>query len=306
MAGELFLSHASRDADLATTICRAFEAAGTACWVAPRDIPEGADWAAEIVSAIEASQALLLLLTERSNASRQVGREVACADSRGVPIVPVRLSEVRLSGRLEFYLGDEQWIDALARPLEPILDDFVARVRARMAVVTRPAPVEEVSTWTPPRERVLADLSADLTRYRDLAYRMQAAMSESARVLAQRAEANQIFIEAIVEYNEFGRGFMKRLPAHEAAIGKYWGQRMRAAFGDLHTFLEGQVYRGRMFELNDVRVRINDLGFGDPRAEEDYAEADRRNAPALAAARGSLAALSDRMDCFLTQLAEAT
>jgi hypothetical protein len=304
----VFISHAARDQGLARSVCAALEGAGIRCWMAPRDIPDGADWAAEIVSAIERSRALLLLLTEHANASRQVGREVGCADTRGVPLVPVRLAEVPLAGRLEFFVGDEQWIDALARPLEPVLDDLVARVRARLeAAPSAPPPAAAgapAAPWRPPRERVLAQLAGDLAHYRDAAFRMQAAMSDSARVVARRGEANRLFVEAVEGYNEFGRGFMQRLPDYAASVRKYWGPEEARAFRELHEFVEGQVYRGRMFELNDVRVRLNDLSFGPRRPDPVYAQTDRLNAPALQAARDALAELTGRVDRFLDRLRE--
>lgn len=258
----------------------------------------------EIVAAIERAPALLLLLTAHANQSRQVGREVACADARSVPLVPIRLEEVPLSGRLEFYVGDAQWIDALARPLEGILAGVVDRIQSRLrqgAVRTEAEPV----VWAPPRERVLAELAADLTRYRDLAFRMQAAMSDSARVVARRPEANRIFIEAIESYNEFGRAFIHRLSRHGVAVRKYWGGNLADAFDTLHAFIEGEVYRGRMFELNDVRVRLNDLAFQPERPDGAFAEADRLNRLPLQRAREALATLSRRIDELLARLAAA-
>jgi hypothetical protein len=299
-----FISHASEDREAATSICEALEASGTPCWIAPRDIPAGAVWADEILKSIAHARALVLVLTRGANASRQVLREVRCADDRGVPVVPVRVDEVPLSGTLEFYLGDSQWIDALARPLQNLLPDLVARIRSRI-LVERDDAQPAAEAWRPPKERILRDLSGDLKCYRDLAFRMQAAMSDSSRVVAHREEANRIFIDAIVAYNDFGRAFMERLPEYRTAIRKYWGPRHLTAYQELHTFLESEIYRGRMFALNDVRARLNDLSFGPVQSNDVYADVDRCNAPPLGAARAALEELSVRVDAFLGSLEES-
>lgn len=59
---KVFISHASEDHDLALAVCEALESAGIGCWIAPRDIPGGKHWGAEIVQVIQSSSVLLLLL----------------------------------------------------------------------------------------------------------------------------------------------------------------------------------------------------------------------------------------------------
>ena len=47
---QVFISHSATDRDAAEAICAALEAAGLACWIAPRDIPAGTPWAAAIMA----------------------------------------------------------------------------------------------------------------------------------------------------------------------------------------------------------------------------------------------------------------
>jgi len=51
------------------------------CWIAPRDIPPGADYPTAIVEAIRSARVLALLLTEHAAGSPHVLSEVRRADS---------------------------------------------------------------------------------------------------------------------------------------------------------------------------------------------------------------------------------
>ena len=45
MPGRVFISHASEDREIAQAVCEAIEGRGVPCWIAPRDITPGKDYA---------------------------------------------------------------------------------------------------------------------------------------------------------------------------------------------------------------------------------------------------------------------
>ena len=55
----VFISHSSRDAESAEKVCGLLENAGHTCFIAPRDIPSGREYAQEIMLGVERSQAVL-------------------------------------------------------------------------------------------------------------------------------------------------------------------------------------------------------------------------------------------------------
>jgi hypothetical protein len=55
-AQHLFISYASHDAEVAQNVCSAMEAAGFGCWMAPRDVKPGAQYADAIVRALNEAQ----------------------------------------------------------------------------------------------------------------------------------------------------------------------------------------------------------------------------------------------------------
>lgn len=60
MEKQVFISHSQKDKAIADIICSSLEQAGIDCWIAPRDIPYGTDWAGEIADAIKASKIFCL------------------------------------------------------------------------------------------------------------------------------------------------------------------------------------------------------------------------------------------------------
>lgn len=142
---EIFLSHSSIDSELASRVCRALEAAGITCWIAPRDIAPGRPYTSEVLQAIEDSDGLVLLLTENANRSPHVHREVERAGSNQKPIYPVRLQKVIPVRELEYFIATAQWTDALDPPLElkllPVIEAVqTARNRKPRAAAPSPRP----------------------------------------------------------------------------------------------------------------------------------------------------------------------
>jgi hypothetical protein len=92
----------------------------------------GEEYAKAVVGAIEASRALVVVLSEHANQSPFVGKEVERAVSKRKLIVPVRICEVVPSGALELFISASHWIDAWETPIErhlPPLVDALADTR---------------------------------------------------------------------------------------------------------------------------------------------------------------------------------
>jgi len=107
-----FISYASDDSEKAHEICRNLEARGLACWIAPRDVRAGREYADEIVTGIEKSACLIVLLSKAANASAFVCREVERAVANHKPIFPIRLEAVMPDGGLELFISGTHWLDA--------------------------------------------------------------------------------------------------------------------------------------------------------------------------------------------------
>jgi TolB-like protein/tetratricopeptide (TPR) repeat protein len=110
-SARVFISYASHDAEMAQMVCSALEAAGLPCWLAPRDVKPGAQYADAIVRAINEAKAVVLVLSGSAVGSSHVGREVERAASKRKPIIPFRLDSAALNPELEYFLSNSQWIE---------------------------------------------------------------------------------------------------------------------------------------------------------------------------------------------------
>ncbi len=108
----VFISYSSKDADIANNICSFLELNNLECFIAPRNIRPGHLYAEEIIFGLESSDLLLLLLSENSNASAHVLREVEWAVSNNIPIITYKLEEVTLNPSMKYFLMATQWMDA--------------------------------------------------------------------------------------------------------------------------------------------------------------------------------------------------
>jgi hypothetical protein len=126
----LFVSHIEEDRSAALQIVGELEGRSIACWIAPRDLSPGQHPGTEIALAIQACRALLLILSDRSNDSDYITREITLAADASKVIIPFRIVEARPNGTLTVRLTDLNWIDA-----------FVSRERAIDEVMHRLEPV---------------------------------------------------------------------------------------------------------------------------------------------------------------------
>ena len=110
---DVFISHSSKDAEIANNVCKFLEDKGLSCWIAPRNIVPGADWAASINTAITASKVFLVIFSKNCASSTQVPHEIGLAESRSnVYTIPYKIDDTPLTGSFEYYLNGAHWVNA--------------------------------------------------------------------------------------------------------------------------------------------------------------------------------------------------
>lgn len=121
-----FISYSSLDATVANEIVSELERNDIECFIAPRDIRTGHVYAEEIVFGMDTSQVVVLVLTENSNNSQHVLREIERAVSNKLPIISYRNEELKLIPAMEYFLMSTQWLD---NPWNGKHDELVAAVK---------------------------------------------------------------------------------------------------------------------------------------------------------------------------------
>jgi tetratricopeptide (TPR) repeat protein len=127
---DVFISYAHQDKAAADAACAKIEADGIRCWIAPRDVPPGAEWAGAIIKAIDNCRVMVLIFSSSTNGSRQIDREAQRAFDKEKSVIPFRIEDVAPQQSLAYYLGPVHWLDALTPPLDQHLQKLSTSVKA--------------------------------------------------------------------------------------------------------------------------------------------------------------------------------
>ena len=156
---DVFVSYASQDAALANKIVENLEQHGIKCWISPRDITPGSQYADEIAGVINDSKVLVLVLSEYAVTSPHVGREIERGASKRRRIIGLRTDAAPLARSFEYFLSESVWIDVAA------LGVPAAMAKLAQVVGQNLAP----SSWVSPG--LGTDVSDPANRKRKLSYR---------------------------------------------------------------------------------------------------------------------------------------
>ena len=116
----IFISHASQDAQFANEVCTFLESNGMSCWIAPRNILPGREYGAEIIAGIEQAEIFVLIFSPEANQSKHVLREVERAVSKGSKIICYKIKDIKISKSMEYFLATNQWLDATKNKTEKL------------------------------------------------------------------------------------------------------------------------------------------------------------------------------------------
>jgi len=144
----LFVSHVSEDRAAASQIVEELERRGVHCWIAPRDVRPGRPFDDEIANAIEASQAMLLIFSERCNDSEYIRREVTVAGESHKVIIPFRIENAEPKHGLRVRLSDLHWLDAFAsreQAINELMNLFPALESESATKAATSEPLQEVA-----------------------------------------------------------------------------------------------------------------------------------------------------------------
>lgn len=106
----VFISYSSKNQQMADSVRRLLKENDISCWMAPYDIPAGSKYAYVINDALEKCGCFLLLLTNASQMSQFVEREIERAITYKKPILPMKLEDFELNSGFKFYIGNSQII----------------------------------------------------------------------------------------------------------------------------------------------------------------------------------------------------
>jgi hypothetical protein len=85
MARDVFISYQQEDRAAAEHLCAALEAKNVSCWMAPRDICPGQEWASGIIEGLKQCHSFVAILSAQSRNAKQIavsraGRQLRAAN----------------------------------------------------------------------------------------------------------------------------------------------------------------------------------------------------------------------------------
>lgn len=135
MSYQVFISHSTRNADVASAMKSFLESQGIRCWKAPEDIPPGTVWSTGIMRGLKECSIVILIFSKDADDSTNVLKEIALADNFKKIIVPFRIEDC-LPGdeKLGYFLCMPQWLDAF-QGLETAFNQLATRLRGLLPVL---------------------------------------------------------------------------------------------------------------------------------------------------------------------------
>jgi len=158
MSASIFISFASQDQKVASTLCKALESRGFSCWIATRDIAPGENFQIAIVRAIRAAKIMLLVFTGNSNNSDEMAKELALASQSKLIVVPLLIDDVRPNDAFSYEFATRQWIDFFSdweAAIEQLAQRIAVALGPETAAVAPVAPTPEPPPMPAPTPDVI-------------------------------------------------------------------------------------------------------------------------------------------------------
>lgn len=109
--GYWFVSHCSKDIKIVEQIVNVLKDCGISYWKAPEMIPAGSNYAKEIPKALKNCSVFLFIVSEASQNSIWVEKELDSAVNARKNIIPVRIDDIPLNDMYTFYLNNIQMVN---------------------------------------------------------------------------------------------------------------------------------------------------------------------------------------------------
>lgn len=136
---DVFISYSTRDREQAYRIRSFLRENGIACWMAPESIPTGSNYTKEIPVAIRNCRIFLLILSENSQHSPWVLRELDGAVNNNKYILPYLLDDAPMVDEFQFLLTGCQWHPAWQ---EDAMNLLVTRIQSLLPPKEEPKVAE--------------------------------------------------------------------------------------------------------------------------------------------------------------------
>lgn len=146
MNKDIFVSYTTPDRRIAEDVVSFFEGQGIGCFIAPRDIDPGKAYAANLMQAIDASRAVVLIASAAINDSEHVLNEIEAIVHKKKPLIPFFIEDFSMNDEYCYYLSRTQRIVAYPDPIPSYYGKILTAVTPYLP--KKEAPAQQVDTAT--------------------------------------------------------------------------------------------------------------------------------------------------------------
>ena len=132
MNSDVFISYSSKEYEKVKEIKEYLEKNEISCWLAPDSIPKGSNYSKEVPMIIYGVKTFLLILSENSQKSPWVIREIEAARNCNLTIVAYEIESTKINENLAFYISDENLVKAYNE--EDSLDLLLKKIEEAMII----------------------------------------------------------------------------------------------------------------------------------------------------------------------------
>ena len=142
MSKDIFVSYTTPDRRIADDVVAFFEGQGIDCFIAPRDIDPGKAYAANLMRAIDASRAIILIASSAINESEHVLNEIEAIVHKKKPLIPFFIEDFEMSDEFCYYLSRTQRIVAYPDPVPSYYGKLMTAVTPYLPKKESPSTVD--------------------------------------------------------------------------------------------------------------------------------------------------------------------
>ena len=154
---DVFISHSSADSKLAYAMCAYLEEKGIRCWIAPRDVYGGTEYAEAIIMGIRNCKIMVVLFNKNANDSIYVKNEVERAFNYKSILIPFKVDQTIPSATLELFLGSVHSLDATQGNPEDCFDLLYQNCARVLGKKERPIKEKPIPIATETKEPILEE-----------------------------------------------------------------------------------------------------------------------------------------------------
>ena len=295
---KIFLSHASEFKPVVRALCRYFPA-HMDYWIDQDEIYAGTEFPAKIKNAILLESDFVVVFVDAAALkSAWVAREVALALQKEALLdrpflVPVLfgehvdgLDDIGLSQDRHFITVDRY---GSAAELKAASGKLMGAMFAHASAIVESVRMQD-------RRTMLIGFSQAIEEFSNAATNWCSVLKEELRVLAFNQHAFDCVIDAVQRHNQVAEPFMVRLPVMRDRLLQSWAKHkgLCKSVQEFTSWIELQVVRGRLLELNRVHTMVHSLAIGGLPDEQTLSHLEMEKRSIVAAADSALREMDGR------------